>query len=118
MVLLEVRRPGSDPNERADGGIEPQGRQCRRVGPLGQVPLAIHHAEEAERRVLARAPEARWDPNTELSDDPLAASWQLAAIAPLGEYDRYSLLQSESVGALLRQTIDATLDAEILWSAE
>ncbi len=63
-----------------------------------------------------RAPEAQWDADTELSDDPIAAAWQLAAIAPLGDYDRYALLQSATVGALLRQIIDLTLDAELLWS--
>ncbi|MBP2378572.1 Lon protease-like protein [Microbacterium phyllosphaerae] len=73
-------------------------------------------AEAIVRRVLARV-DGPWDPDTELSDDPLEAAWQLAAIAPLGEYDRYTLLQSTTVGALLRQVIDLTLDAELLWSA-
>ena len=73
-------------------------------------------AEAIVRRTLARAPEAQWDADTELSDDPIAAAWQLAAIAPLGDYDRYALLQSATVGALLRQIIDLTLDAELLWS--
>lgn len=74
-------------------------------------------AEVIVRRVLARV-EGPWDPETELSDDPIAASWQLAAIAPLGEYDRHALLRATTVGALLRQVIDLTLEAEILWSAE
>jgi Lon protease-like protein len=72
-------------------------------------------AEAIVRRTLARAPEARWDADIELSDDPLSATWQLAAIAPLGEYDRYALLQSTTTGALLRQVIDLTLEAELLW---
>lgn len=75
-------------------------------------------AEAIVRRTLSRAPEARWDADTELSDDPLAAAWQLAAMAPLGEYDRYTLLRSTTVGALLREVIDLTLEAELLWSAE
>lgn len=75
-------------------------------------------AESIVRRALARAPGSRWDPDTELSDDPLAAVWQIAAIAPLGDYDRYSLLRSNSAGALLRQVIDLTLEAELLWSPE
>lgn len=75
-------------------------------------------AEAIVRRTLAHAPEARWEPDTELSDDPLAGAWQLAAIAPLGEYDRYALLRSTTTGALLRQVIDLTLEAELLWSAE
>lgn len=75
-------------------------------------------AEAIVRRTLARAPDAPWEAATELSDDPIAAAWQLAAIAPLGEYDRYALLRSTTVGALLRQIIDLTLDAELLWSEE
>jgi Lon protease-like protein len=75
-------------------------------------------AEAIVRRTLARAPEARWDADTGLSDDPIAAAWQLAAIAPLGEYDRYTLLQSSTAGSLLRQIIDLTLEAELLWSTE
>ncbi|MGK3947852.1 LON peptidase substrate-binding domain-containing protein [Microbacterium sp. K2] len=74
-------------------------------------------AETIVRRVLARV-DSPWDADTELSDDPLAAAWQLAAIAPLGEYDQYALLQSNSLGALLGQVIDLTLEAELLWSAE
>ncbi|MFS0893550.1 LON peptidase substrate-binding domain-containing protein [Microbacterium sp. 179-I 3D3 NHS] len=72
-------------------------------------------AEAIVRRALARAPEARWDARTELSDEPLAAAWQLAAIAPLGEYDRYALLRSTTTGGLLRQVIDLTLEAELVW---
>lgn len=75
-------------------------------------------AESIVRRVIARAPEARWDAATELSDDPLAAAWQLAEIAPLGEYDRYVLLGATTLGGLLRQVVDLTLDAEALWSAQ
>lgn len=74
-------------------------------------------AETIVRRALARV-DGGWDANTEISDDPLAAAWQLAAITPLGEYDRYRMLQSTTTGALLRQVIDLTLDAEALWSAE
>lgn len=79
-------------------------------------PLRVQ-AEATVRRVLGTADSA-WSADTELSDAPLAAAWQLAEIAPLGEYDRYTLLQSTTVGALLRQVIDLTLEAETLWSAE
>ncbi|WP_295100344.1 LON peptidase substrate-binding domain-containing protein [uncultured Microbacterium sp.] len=74
-------------------------------------------AEAIVRRVLART-DSPWDADTELSEELLAAAWQLAAIAPLSEYDQYTLLQSTTVGALLRQVIDLTLDAEALWTAE
>jgi Lon protease-like protein len=77
----------------------------------------LTEAEAIVRRVLARA-DGPWGADTELSDDPLAAAWQLASIAPLGEYDRYTLLQSTTAGALLGQVVDLTLEAELLWSAE
>jgi uncharacterized protein len=72
-------------------------------------------AERIVRRVLARTAEfsdLRWDPDIELSDDPLESSWQLSAIAPLGELDQLRLLASTSVGGLLRELIDLTLAAE------
>jgi uncharacterized protein len=72
-------------------------------------------AERIVRRVLARTAEfsdVRWDPDIELSDDPLESSWQLSAIAPLGELDQLRLLRSTSVGGLLRELIDLTLAAE------
>lgn len=78
-------------------------------------PLRVE-AEAIVRRVLARVPDAPWGADTELSEDPLAAAWQIAAIAPLGEYDRFTLLQSTTMGGLLRQVIDLTLEVEPLWS--
>ncbi|MCR2812724.1 LON peptidase substrate-binding domain-containing protein [Microbacterium sp. zg.Y1090] len=74
-------------------------------------------AEHIVRRVLARAADdenVRWDAETELSPDPVESSWQLAAIAPLGELDRFTLLQATTLGGLLRQIIDLTLDIEPL----
>ena len=80
------------------------------------IPLRAE-AETVVRRVIARIAEPESDAGIELSEDPAAAAWQLAAIAPLGEYDRYTLLRSTSMGGLLRQTIDLTLEAEELWAA-
>lgn len=77
-------------------------------------------AERIVRRVLSRAAEyaeVQWDPNIELSDDPLESSWQLAAIAPLGQLDQFQLLRSTTVGGLLRELIDLTLAAEPLLTA-
>jgi Lon protease-like protein len=75
-------------------------------------------AEAVVRRVIARVagPEAAAD--IELSEDPVASAWQLASIAPLGEYDRYALLRSPSTDVLLRQLIDLTVAAEELSSVE
>lgn len=77
-------------------------------------------AENIVRRVLSRAAEyteVQWDPNIELSDDPLESSWQLAAIAPLGQIDQLRLLRSTTVGGLLRELIDLTLAAEPVLTA-
>ncbi|GAA3207768.1 hypothetical protein GCM10017690_15980 [Microbacterium terregens] len=74
-------------------------------------------AERIVRRVLSRAAEfaeVQWDPSIELSEDPLESSWQLAAIAPLGQLDQFRLLRSTTVGGLLRELIDLTLAAEPL----
>ncbi|WP_344737096.1 LON peptidase substrate-binding domain-containing protein [Microbacterium awajiense] len=75
----------------------------------------LGEAERVVRRLATLASvldEARWDPGSELSDDPVESAWQLAAMAPLGEYDRYRLLGSTSVGGLLRGVIDLCLDQE------
>lgn len=72
-------------------------------------------AEQVVRRLATLASvldEARWDPGTALSDDPVEAAWQLAAIAPLGEYDRFRLLRATSLGGLLRGIIDLCLEEE------
>ncbi|MET0296929.1 MAG: peptidase S16, partial [Microbacterium sp.] len=53
----------------------------------------------------------------ELSDEPLEAIWQLAAIAPLGEFDQHTLLRSTTAGGLLREIIDLTLGIEPLLTA-
>jgi Lon protease-like protein len=83
-------------------------------------PLRVE-AEAVVRRSLARVAESDADADTdsgvELADDPVAAAWQLASIAPLGEYDRYALLKSTSMEGLLRQMIDLILEADELRSA-
>jgi Lon protease-like protein len=76
--------------------------------------------ERTVRRVLARTTEyasSGWDAATPLSADPIAASWQLAGIAPLGPLDQQALLQSRTAGELLRQTLDMVIDAEQLLTA-
>ncbi|WP_414843036.1 LON peptidase substrate-binding domain-containing protein [Leifsonia sp. Root227] len=101
-----------NPYPRAELSMLPELEWSEALAPLRA------EAEAVVRRVIARVAEPQPDAGAELSDDPVAAAWQLAAIAPLGEYDRYTLLQSTSMGSLLRQTIDLTLEAEELWSAE
>lgn len=70
-------------------------------------PLLQERREQVEQLVrdtLARAGELEpgpWTSTVELSTDPVGALWQLAAIAPLGEYDRQRLLACDSAPALL-----------------
>lgn len=75
-------------------------------------------AEAVVRRAIARVADPEAVAGIELSDDPIASIWQLAAMAPLGEYDRYTLLTSTSMEGLLRHLIDLTREAEELWTAE
>lgn len=101
-----------DPYPRAELSMLPELEWSDALAPLRD------EAEEIVRRVIARVAQPDSDARIELSDDPVAAVWQLAAIAPLGEYDRYTLLRSTSLGGLLRQTVDLILEAEELWSSE
>ncbi|MCU1415022.1 MAG: hypothetical protein JWN80_2362 [Microbacteriaceae bacterium] len=72
-------------------------------------------AEQIVRRTLALASEytdQAWSATVELSDEPVAGTWQLAAIAPLGELDQVALLRSRSVQELLDGIIESTVAAE------
>ncbi|MCS5723610.1 LON peptidase substrate-binding domain-containing protein [Herbiconiux sp. CPCC 203407] len=102
---------GEDPYPRAELSPLPDLEWSEALAPLRA------QAEAVVRRVTARVAERQPDAALELSDDPVAAVWQLAAIAPLGEYDRYTLLRSTSMAGLLRQMIDLVLEAEELWAA-
>lgn len=79
-------------------------------------------AEQLVRRAIARASEfsdQQWSADIELSDDPVARSWQLAAIAPLGPLDQIALLRSTSMSALLSGLIEYTTELEqglLLWT--
>jgi Lon protease-like protein len=100
-----------DPYPRAELSSLPELEWSDALAPLRA------QAEAVVRRAIARVEEGESDAALELSEDPATAVWQLAAIAPLGEYDRYTLLRSTSMGGLLRQTIDLVLEAEELWAA-
>ena len=113
-----------DPYPRAELSMLPELEWSEELAALRD------EAETVVRRAIARVteteadaePEAESGPQAEddleLSEDPGTAVWQLAAIAPLGEYDRYILLKSTSMEQLLRQLIDLVLEAEVLWSAD
>jgi Lon protease-like protein len=76
---------------------------------------ARERAERIVRRTLAVASEFAdqlYSSAVQLSDDPVEAAWQLAAIAPLGSFDQEQLLRSDSLQSLLEGIIDHTVAAE------
>lgn len=71
--------------------------------------------ERIVRRALAVASEysdQAWSATIEVAQDPVAAAWQLTAIAPLGELDQLALLGSASMEGLLGSLSLLTLAAE------
>jgi Lon protease-like protein len=78
------------------------------------VPL-LERAERTVRRTLSKASEFTdgvWSAEVELSEDPVAAAWQLAAISPLGSIDQLVLLRSTTTRQLLDLLIEFTTMAE------
>lgn len=66
-------------------------------------------AERLVRRslaLLAELDEPAAPINVELAPDRVAASWQLAAVSPLGPLDRQGLLTIDEPGARMRQLVD------------
>lgn len=75
----------------------------------------LERAEQTVRRALAVAGEFSdqvWSATVEISDDPIEAAWQLAAIAPLGQLDQVALLASATTERLLSALIEVTIAAE------
>lgn len=71
-------------------------------------------AEHEVRRALALASEFAdmpWAASVEVSDDPVEAAWQLAAISPLGPLDQVTLLRSTSMEQLLLLVVKLTVAA-------
>jgi uncharacterized protein len=69
--------------------------------------------EQLVRRTLALASEFAqtvWPSDIELSSDPVAAAWQLAAIAPLNALDQIGLLRAGSFEELLGRVSELTQD--------
>ena len=84
-------------------------------GPGGA--LLLEAAILRLRRVLAMAAEAG-DPappsTIELSDDPVLASYQASALAPVGPFDQQRLLAAESVDQRLTLLVELLDDAAAL----
>lgn len=76
---------------------------------------ARERAEKSVRRAIALASEfqeLQWSADVELSDDPVAAAWQLAAIAPLGPLDQVKLLGATTMEQLLSDVAELTGDVD------
>lgn len=72
--------------------------------------------EQLVRRTLAVASEFAqnvWPSDIELSDNPVAAAWQLAAISPLNALDQLALLSSTSFAELLARVSELTNEAAL-----
>jgi len=64
----------------------------------------LRRAEAQVRRCLAmkaELDESTWPSTIELDPDPAVASWQLAAVAPLGPLDQLALISSATASDLL-----------------
>lgn len=75
----------------------------------------LERAERTVRRTLAKASEytdSVWSAEVELSEDPVAAAWQLGAISPLGSIDQLVLLRSTTTRQLLDLVVEFTIAAE------
>jgi Lon protease-like protein len=65
--------------------------------------------ESQVRKVLAFASEfgdLQYGADTELSDDPMDACWQLAGVLPVGQLDQVDLLNSQSADELITRTYE------------
>ena len=76
--------------------------------------------ERLVRRTLALASEFAedvWPADVKLADAPVAAAWQLAAIAPLGALDQLELLCATSFGDLLTRVAELVTEAGAAYEA-
>ena len=70
------------------------------------------HLENKVRKMLALASEfgdLQYGPDTELSDNPMDACWQLAGVLPVGALDQQDLLQSQSADELIARTYEVVV---------
>jgi Lon protease-like protein len=73
------------------------------------------HLETKVRSLLALASEfgdLQYGPDTELSDNPMDACWQLAGVLPVGAMDQQDLLESQSAEELISKTVDIVVALE------
>ena len=116
-------------------GLESVGAQRFRVNawlpddpyPLADVDLLLDliwdasleparvHLETKVRNLLAFASEfgdLQYGADTEFSDDPIDACWQMAGVLPIGQLDHRDLLQSVSAEELISRTLEIVNTAD------
>ena len=105
------------------GGCATSARRCARDSGVewnnGLWQLR-ERTEQLVRRTLAVASEFAenvWPSDVELSDNPVAAAWQLAAISPLNALDQLALLSSTSFAELLARVSQLTHEAALSYDA-
>ena len=91
-----------DPYPRAEVELLPELRWDPGLQPVRDV------AETALRKALAMNSEfaQSWPADVQLSDDPLASCWQLAAITPVTALDQIAMLQAAQIVELLAMVHD------------
>ena len=97
-----------DPHPQAEVRVLPELEWQDSLQPLRE------QAEQLVRRTIAQASEfveQQWPADIVLDDDPVAAVWQLAGIAPVGPLDQVTLLRSATTEELLRGIIEVTQGA-------
>jgi hypothetical protein len=73
------------------------------------------HLETKVRSLLAFASEfgdLQYGTDTEFSDDPIDACWQMAGVLPIGQLDHRDLLQSVSAEELISRTLEIVNTAD------
>jgi Lon protease-like protein len=107
---IEVVEWGDDdPYPRAEVTFLPELEWAAELQPLKE------EAELLVRRVLKRLEEFSeqpWPSDVGLDDEPVAACWQLAAIAPLGPLDQLALLRSASAESLLTRLVELVTEVD------
>jgi hypothetical protein len=79
------------------------------IAPLrGRAEVAVRSLLDLATRLTGEG----WPSDIDLADDPVAACWQLAAIAPLGPLDQIELLASTDLVSMLVSLTDFAGGAE------
>ena len=97
--------------------------QVREFDALELDPPAVSGLAAAEalvRATIARASEfvePPWPADIALSEEPAERIWQVAAIAPLGSLDQFTLLSSRTATELLARLVEETQAADARFTA-